>query len=565
MLSAGPRLDLRLGVTTADRAAPAEPSGLLTSIGLVVYDWDLRTDALSWGGNAADIFGLSDLAGYATGHEFGRLIEADGGLSRRDAVSPGNGADRGSGVAYAIRYELRPRPDRLLAVEETGRWYAGQDGRPAVAHGTLRVAEANGGAGYGERERTAFLRSVATDVAEAARSKKPVTLFVFAIENLAELNDACGYERADEAVEAVLGQLRTVMRRRDGFVRYAGNRFALALRACPPEKARLVGERLEEAASRDAVDTPAGPVAVRLLIGGATAPDHALEAAELLRRAEQSLAVAKRRLGAPFVIYDPQIFRAHERNTAAPAMDVTGLLNTRRIAFALQPIVEADTRKVAFSEALLRVDESGRFLAAGDVVQAMERSGLVSLVDMRVMELVARHLDENPDERVSINLSPMTLESPDWLATLAAHVGRSRSVAPRLIVEVTETVAIRDPDATRRKLDAMKALGVTIAIDDFGAGHTSFRHLRNFPIDIVKIDGAFVQNLTRSRDDGYFVRTLIDLAHHLGISTVAEWVEDEETARLLASWGVDYLQGDHCGAPAVAAAPSLARTGSVGF
>ena len=91
-----------------------------------------------------------------------------------------------------------------------------------------------------------------------------------------------------------------------------------------------------------------------------------------------------------------------------------------------------------------------------------------------------------------------------------------------------------------------------MAIDDFGAGHTSFRHLRHFPVDLLKIDGAFVQNLSRSGDDRFFVRTLVDLAHHLNITTVAEWVEDEETALLLAGWGVDYLQGRHCGVPALA-------------
>jgi EAL domain-containing protein (putative c-di-GMP-specific phosphodiesterase class I) len=95
----------------------------------------------------------------------------------------------------------------------------------------------------------------------------------------------------------------------------------------------------------------------------------------------------------------------------------------------------------------------------------------------------------------------------------------------------------------------MKALGVSIAIDDFGAGHTSFKHLRSFPVDMLKIDGAFVQNLARSSDDRFFVRTLIDLAHHLDIPTVAEWVEDEESAQMLAEWGVTYLQGDHCGKP----------------
>jgi EAL domain-containing protein (putative c-di-GMP-specific phosphodiesterase class I) len=118
-------------------------------------------------------------------------------------------------------------------------------------------------------------------------------------------------------------------------------------------------------------------------------------------------------------------------------------------------------------------------------------------------------------------------------------------------VEVLETAAVRDPAGLRGRLDAMKALGVGIAIDDFGAGHTSFKLLRSLPVDILKIDGAFVQNLARSPEDRFFVRTLLDLAHHLGIATVAEWVEDEDTARLLTQWGVDYLQGNHCGAPAL--------------
>ena len=90
----------------------------------------------------------------------------------------------------------------------------------------------------------------------------------------------------------------------------------------------------------------------------------------------------------------------------------------------------------------------------------------------------------------------------------------------------------------------MKRLGVKVAMDDFGAGHTSFRNLRGLAFDLVKIDGAFVQNFVSSADDRFFVRTLVDLAHHLALTVVAEWVEDAETAALLRAWGVDYFQGD---------------------
>jgi EAL domain-containing protein (putative c-di-GMP-specific phosphodiesterase class I) len=122
---------------------------------------------------------------------------------------------------------------------------------------------------------------------------------------------------------------------------------------------------------------------------------------------------------------------------------------------------------------------------------------------------------------------------------LRAHAG----VAERLTVEITETTAIHDIDDTRGFVARVKDLGCRIAIDDFGAGYTSFRNLRKLGVDVVKIDGAFVQNLKRSEDDRAFVHTLIDLARRLGLETVAEWVQDEEAAAILAGWGCDFLQG----------------------
>jgi EAL domain-containing protein (putative c-di-GMP-specific phosphodiesterase class I) len=116
-------------------------------------------------------------------------------------------------------------------------------------------------------------------------------------------------------------------------------------------------------------------------------------------------------------------------------------------------------------------------------------------------------------------------------------------VAARLIVEITETAAIPDIDDTRGFVTRVKDLGCRIAIDDFGAGYTSFRNLRKLAVDMIKIDGAFVQKMLRSDDDRAFVQALIDLAQRLKLETVAEWVQDEACATLLGSWSCDYLQG----------------------
>jgi EAL domain-containing protein (putative c-di-GMP-specific phosphodiesterase class I) len=148
-----------------------------------------------------------------------------------------------------------------------------------------------------------------------------------------------------------------------------------------------------------------------------------------------------------------------------------------------------------------------------------------------------------PSLRASFNVSAASTTDPDWWAGLGSLLRSHAGVAERLTVEITESAAIQDIDETRGFVARVKDLGCRIAIDDFGAGYTSFRNLRKLGVDIVKIDGAFVHDMMRSQDDRAFVRTLIDLAKRLNLSTVAEWVQDEAAAKTLQDWGCDYLQG----------------------
>jgi len=207
-------------------------------------------------------------------------------------------------------------------------------------------------------------------------------------------------------------------------------------------------------------------------------------------------------------------------------------------------VVDARLRKASFYECLVRMEQDdGRVLLAPDIVPVAERLGLIRLVDHRVLELVVTELAASPGIRLSLNISPETTMDPDWWASIESLMRAHPGVAERLIVEITETVAIQDIDHVRGFVARLKNFGSRIAIDDFGAGYTSFRNLRKLGVDIVKIDGAFVQNLTHSADDRAFVQTLIDLARRLEIKTVAEWVQDEQSASMLRDWGCDYIQG----------------------
>jgi diguanylate cyclase (GGDEF)-like protein len=560
---AGNRRLVAPSLSQANRHTPLDPRSILTSIGEVVYDWDLASDALTWGANGAEVFRLPDLGLFSTGKAFEAAVEPRSGPTRA-TVLDAKRTDEGTGVPYAARYSIRVG-DRVVAIEDTGRWFAGPDGRPAFAHGVVRVSRAAAsdetGLGQGLRKRLDFLADIGPDVAAARTAARAVTIIVAAIDDLGRLNEDLGYEAAEAVVQEVRARIAQVMRRRDRHVWYAGNRFALALLSCPRDQAELATTRLIQSVEGSPIKTARGPCIVRLRIGAATAPDHAADAPALLCRAEDALARARRGFARPVVMYDAAESREAARTSGpASSLDLVDALNDRRIRLARQPVVDAHTRAPAFHEALVRIHgPDGLVFAAGEFLPRVERAGLVPLLDARVLELAADYLAANPNERLSVNVSPTTMENTDWLGTLAGHLGARPGIESRLIVEVIETAAIRDPAGVRARLDAMKALGVGIAIDDFGAGHTSFKLLRSFPVDILKIDGAFVQNLARSPEDRFFVRTLLDLAHHLGIATVAEWVEDEDSARLLTQWGVDYLQGNHCGAPVlIQDAPSLA-------
>ena len=278
-------------------------------------------------------------------------------------------------------------------------------------------------------------------------------------------------------------------------------------------------------------------------------PLEAKTTIEALHACDEALTIATERMDTPFVAFSTDPEKRVQRSENLNQTDmVLSALNERRIRLAFQPIVASDTGKVAMYESLVRMETpEGEILGAAHIVPVAEKLGFLHLIDHRVCELAIDALRQNPDVTLTVNVGADTALHPDWLAAFQANLAQDPSVARRLIVEITETSLIEDIAAARRLIESIKETGARVAIDDFGAGHTSFRNMRLLPIDVLKIDGTFIKNLARSADDRFFVQTLLQLARHLKIETVAEWVQDEETAALLTSWRVEYLQGDFLG------------------
>jgi EAL domain-containing protein (putative c-di-GMP-specific phosphodiesterase class I) len=225
-------------------------------------------------------------------------------------------------------------------------------------------------------------------------------------------------------------------------------------------------------------------------------------------------------------------------------------LKQNRLKLAYQPIVGAKSRRVSHYECLLRLAKpDGEVMTAGYFVPAAEQMGIVHLVDRFALETVIGKLRQHKNITLAVNVSGTAADDPAWLQSFVDYIRDKADIAGRLIVELTETAALHHFEENARFITQLRELSVKVAIDDFGAGYTSFRNLQMLHVDTVKIDGSYVKNLSESPENQVFVRTLVGLAKNLGLKTVAEWVGSDADAALLQSFGVDYFQGFHFGEP----------------
>ncbi|MEX1660169.1 EAL domain-containing protein [Thioclava sp. 15-R06ZXC-3] len=237
------------------------------------------------------------------------------------------------------------------------------------------------------------------------------------------------------------------------------------------------------------------------------------------------------------------------------------------VLLAYQPVVQT-TRpdRPAFYEGLIRVlDESGRIIPAKDFIESVEITELGRKLDCLAIEMGLGALLENDSLRLAINMSARSIGYPAWMKALNRGLAIDETIADRLILEITESSAMLMPELVSVFMEDLQARGVSFALDDFGAGYTSFRHLREFYFDILKIDGQFIRGIARDPDNQALTKSLIDIARHFEMFTVAESVENSQDAEYLAQIGVDCLQGFYFGVPTVrppwsTAVPSARKT-----
>ncbi|MBD3786021.1 MAG: EAL domain-containing protein [Sphingomonadales bacterium] len=223
------------------------------------------------------------------------------------------------------------------------------------------------------------------------------------------------------------------------------------------------------------------------------------------------------------------------------------------VLLAFQPVVQtARPDRVAFYEGLIRVlDPMGRVIPARDFIDAIEPTEVGRRLDCLALEMGLISLAEDPTLRLAINMSARSIGYPQWMKTLNKGLAIDETAAERLILEITESSAMRVPELVTVFMQDLQARGVSFALDDFGAGFTSFRYLREFYFDILKIDGQFIRGIAESPDNQVLTQALLSIARHFDMFTVAECVENAADAAYLGEIGLDCLQGYYCGAPTV--------------
>jgi diguanylate cyclase (GGDEF)-like protein len=388
---------------------------------------------------------------------------------------------------------------------------------------------------------------------QKGRTGRPAVLFLD-LDDFKTINDSLGHDAGDELLVAVAGRVKNAVRTCDVPARLGGDEFAVLAPTAEPEDAEAIAERLVRSLDEPFV-VGGREISVHASIGIAFAEPGA-SADELLRSADVAMYSAKQSGKRRYVVYEPQMHvRVRHRQELVTALERA--VERGEIDVHYQPIVHLGSHELVAVEALARWTRPGHgllgpstFLAVADEIGLMVEIGhLVLRESCRQAVSWQRNFPGQEALRVNVNLAPSELHDPELVRAVEDALEESGLDPSLLVLELTESGVMRSPEQARRTMSALRSLGVSLALDDFGTGHSSLAHLREFPLDQLKIAQAFVGGLPEGHVDAVFVETIVRLAGSLGLTAVAEGIESREQASVVRSLGCELGQGYYFGEP----------------
>ncbi|HXF66637.1 MAG TPA: EAL domain-containing protein [Burkholderiales bacterium] len=388
---------------------------------------------------------------------------------------------------------------------------------------------------------------------ESALQEGAVGALIFLdIDHFKYVNDHFGHRTGDQLIVGVGSVLRGVVREAGGeLYRLGGDEFAVLLRSVLRREAVEAAAKALDAVRHYRFQAAEGRVISNLAASAGIAlfPFHGNDVLTLLSNVDIAMYQAKELGRNRYVLFDQtsdSLRSTHRR--VHWAKKLRDALDEDRLTLFHQPVVRLKDRRPVHHEILVRMrDRDGGFIAPGHFIEIAESLGLVREIDMRVVEKLLAYLrasgQANRKLRYFVNLSRVSISDPHWIERFLAQLRASGVNPGQLVFEITETAAMSEIDVTLGFIRRLREMGCRFALDDFGAGFSSFYYLKRFDVDYLKIDGGFIRDLAADEGSRIFVRALNDVAHGLDKQVIAEWVETPEALNLLLGMGTRFGQG----------------------
>jgi diguanylate cyclase (GGDEF)-like protein/PAS domain S-box-containing protein len=370
------------------------------------------------------------------------------------------------------------------------------------------------------------------------------------LDEFKQVNDSLGHSAGDQVLIEVARRATATARRGDTVARLGGDEFAILMEHTDLRAGEEVALRVQEAL-RDPFTVDGRLLTVRASIGLAPAFPGELSGEDALRNADVAMYLAKDRGKSTIALYEPQL-HAESLDRLALRDDLHGAIRSGELALVYQPTVELGSGRLAGFEALVRwVHPERGLLSPLEFVPLAEQTGLIHALGSWVLatacaaavELGAAVATGTKPPTVGVNVTAQQLSRTDFVDEVIEILGRTGLDAPRLTLEITESVLMRDLDAVVDRLTALRAHGVRIAIDDFGTGYSSLAYLRRLPLDILKVDKAFIDRITIDEHDAALTEAILAMSTAMNLATVAEGVETIDQAEWLTRTNCEYGQG----------------------
>jgi diguanylate cyclase (GGDEF)-like protein len=384
-----------------------------------------------------------------------------------------------------------------------------------------------------------------------------VLLFID-LDRFSLINELEGFDVGDRLLVEIVGLIRRTLEDTGLFARIGSDEFCIYLDDTSISEAKIWAEKIRTALDdfRFVIGTIAYSMTASVGLASLHSPRSLLlHPGELISKAHQACCMAKANGRNMVWVYNSEdgVVKERHRDICWVPIIREALLN-KGFFLVFQPVVNLIDGDVSHYEVLLRLrDRAGTIINPGDFVPAAERMGLIHIIDLWVIERAIDYLAALPSQMshisLAINLSSMAFQDEALLPVIKKSLEITRVNAERITFEITETAAVENFEKTRSMINQIRALGCHFALDDFGAGFCSFNYLKKFPVDYVKIDRQFIQNLANDEMDQVLVRSMHQIATKLGKKTIAEFVECPNTIKILREIGIHYGQGYVFGKP----------------